>query len=111
MISDSRRLERAEMSDWQKVNICQSLYWPSRFSCPSCTFFSSSCRCFSTCFLACLASSIFSMPILTLHPDPGDHAGQSDTGGHREYGEPSLHTRNCAVSFLIHGPLHPTLLP
>src|SRR5215204_1446365 len=73
--SDSRRLERAEMRDLQKVNFHKSLYWPSSsFFCPSCSFFSSSCRCFSTCFLACLASSIFSIPILTPHPDPATTA-------------------------------------
>src|SRR5215217_2323805 len=54
------------MSELQKLTFCNSLYWPSsRYFCPCCSFFSSSCRCFSTCFLACLASSIFSMPILT----------------------------------------------
>src|SRR5215217_1774327 len=51
---------------------------------------------------------------LHAHPDsasgPGDHAGQRDTGGYREYGEPSLHTRNRAVTFVIHAPLHPTLI-
>src|SRR5215217_9350621 len=57
------------MCDVLKLNFSTSLYCPSRFSCPSCSFFSSSCRCFSACFLACLASSIFSMPILTPHPD------------------------------------------
>src|SRR5215208_5538606 len=57
------------MCDVLKLNFSTSLYCPSRFSCPSCSFFSSSCRCFSTCFLACLASSIFSIPILTPHPD------------------------------------------
>src|SRR5215216_7549170 len=52
---------------------------------------------------------------LHAHPDsasgPGDHAGQRDTGGHREYGEPSLHAPNRAVSFVIHGLHHPTLAP
>jgi hypothetical protein len=52
---------------------------------------------------------------LHAHPDsasgPGDHAGQRDTGGHREYGEPSLHARNRAVTFVIHVPTHPTLVP
>src|SRR5215216_2805221 len=52
---------------------------------------------------------------LHAHPDsapgPGDHVRQRDTGGHREYGEPSLHAPNRAVTAVIHGPLHPTLAP
>src|SRR5215208_8429619 len=71
LTSEGRRLERAEMRDVLKFNFSTSLYWPSsRFFCPCCSFLSSSSRCFSTCFLACLASSTFSMPILTPHPDP-----------------------------------------
>src|SRR5215208_4440302 len=52
---------------------------------------------------------------LHAHPDsafgPGDHAGQRDTGGHRKYGEPSLHAPSRAVTFVIHGSIHPTFVP
>src|SRR5215218_7750192 len=66
-------------------------------------------------FLYLLLGLLGIIYFLHAHPDsasgPGDHAGHRDAGGHREYGEPSLHTRNRAVTFVIHGPLHPTLVP
>src|SRR5215211_8897284 len=66
-------------------------------------------------FLYLLLGLLGIVYFLHAHPDsasgPGDYAGQRDTGGHREYGEPSLHAPNCAVTFVIHGPLHPTLEP
>ena len=58
------------MRDWQKDLLPVALLALLQVFCPSCSFFFSTFRCFSTCFLACLASSIFSMPILTPHPDP-----------------------------------------
>ncbi len=52
---------------------------------------------------------------LHAHPDsasgPGNYTGQSDTGGHREYGEPSPDAPNRTVTFVIHSLLHLTLAP
>src|ERR671921_576632 len=66
-------------------------------------------------FLCLLLGLLGIIYFLHAHPDsasgPGDHARLSYTSSHREYNEPSLHARNHAVTFLIHGPLHPTLVP
>src|SRR5215210_6332615 len=64
-------------------------------------------------FLRLLLGLLRLVYLLHAPPDPAPrhrgHAGQRDTGGHREYGEPTLHAHG--VLFMIHSPVHPTLAP
>src|SRR5215204_2121443 len=112
LTSDSRRLERAEMRDFQKINLLQIALLPLlQVLLPFLQLLFQLVPLFLYLLLGLLGIIYF----LHAYPDPasgpGDHARQRDTGGHRECGEPSSHAPNCAVTFVIHGPLHPTLAP
>src|SRR5687768_15926100 len=112
LTSDGRRLERAEMREITEVNLLQFALLPLlKVLLPFLQFLFQLVPLFFYLLLGLLGIVYF----LHAHPDsasrPADHAGQRDTGGHREYGEPSLHAPKRAVTCVIHGPLHPTLVP
>jgi hypothetical protein len=111
LTSDSRRPKRAEMRDLHNVLLQIALLALLKVLLPFLQFPFQLVAMFLYLLLG-LPGIIY---LLHAHPDSasgaGDHAGQRDTGGHREYGEPFLHAPNRAATFLIHDPFHPTLVP